>query len=60
MEQLLSLQEVAKLLAVSERTIFNLLERKELVGIKVGNRWRFEPHEVERYLHQQRQHGSVA
>ena len=48
-EKLLSLQEVAEHLGLSERTIFNLIKRGDLEGIQIGNRWRFSPENVQAY-----------
>lgn len=49
-EKLLSIKEVAEWLSVSERTIFNMVERGELRGIQIGRRWRFDPADVRAYL----------
>lgn len=48
-EKLLSLQEVAEHLGLSERTIFNLIKRGDLEGIQIGKRWRFSPENVQDY-----------
>lgn len=52
-EKLLSVKDVAEWLSVSERTIFNLIERGEIEGTRVGNRWRFEPATIRAYLARQ-------
>lgn len=54
-DSLLSVKDVAEWLKVSERTVFNLIDRKEITGAKVGNRWRFEPEEIRAYLTRQQQ-----
>lgn len=61
-EKLLSLKDVAEWLSVSERTIHNMIDRGELRGVQIGNRWRFDPAAVRAYLErkQQEQSGSVA
>lgn len=61
-EKLLSVKEVAEWLGVSERTIFNLIDRQEITGTRVGNRWRFDPEIIRGYLarQQQQQGGSPA
>jgi len=56
-EKLLSIKDVAGWLNVTTRTVMNLIERGELRGVKVGNRWRFEPDAVRAYL--QRQEGGA-
>jgi excisionase family DNA binding protein len=50
----LNLEQVAKILGVSERTVLRLLEKKEIKGFKVGRAWRFEHSDVEAYVEQQR------
>ena len=52
-EKLLSVKDVAEWLAVSERTVFNLLERGEITSTRVGNRHRFEPDVIRAYLARQ-------
>ncbi len=52
--KVMTLEDVAKLLEVSERTILRLLDKKELKGFKVGRAWRFEPKDVEDYIERQR------
>jgi excisionase family DNA binding protein len=62
-EKLLSVQDVAEWLGVSERTVFNMINRGDIAGTKVGNRWRFEPEVVRGYLQQRQeeaQRGSQA
>jgi excisionase family DNA binding protein len=55
-DSLLSVKDVAEWLKISERTVFNLIDRKEISGAKVGNRWRFDPEEIRAYLARQQQH----
>ena len=50
METALTLDEVAKLLKVSHRTVCQLATKGELPGRKIGNRWRFSPTAVQRWL----------
>ena len=54
-EKLLSVKEVADWLGVSQRTIFNLIDRGEIKGTKVANRWRFDPALIREYLARQSQ-----
>lgn len=53
-ETLLTLEQVATILGVSERTVLRLLERRELKGFKVGRKWRFEQSDIDAYVAQQR------
>ena len=51
MEKLLSIKEVAELLSVHPRTVNRMINRGELPAVKVGNRWRIKPEDVERKKH---------
>jgi len=58
-EALLTLRDVARMLNVSERTVFRLIEQGDITGIQIGGegkgrRWRFEPSVIEAYLNRQR------
>jgi excisionase family DNA binding protein len=53
--KLLTTKQVQERLGVSERTIFNFMERGDLKGFKVGRSWRFEESEVEDYLLRQQE-----
>lgn len=50
MDELLTLKQIAQHLQVSERTVFRLLERGELPGLKVGGHWRFRRGVVDYWL----------
>lgn len=51
-ERTLTIKELAKYLNVTERTIYNLLERGELPGFKVGANWRFRKEEINKWIEQ--------
>jgi excisionase family DNA binding protein len=50
LERLLAIDEVAQILGISERGVFRLLSRGELVAVKVGTRTRIEPDEIRTYI----------
>jgi len=52
MEELLTLKEVAQLLRLSPQTVYKLIQENTLIGIKVGNQWRFNPQQVQEWLKQ--------
>lgn len=52
--KLLTTKQVQEMLGVSERTIFNFMERGDLKGFKVGRSWRFEESDIEDYINRQR------
>jgi excisionase family DNA binding protein len=49
-EPLLTIAQAAKVLAVTPRTIYRLVEGGHLVATRVGSRVRFEPVELRRYV----------
>jgi len=49
-EALLSLNEVAQLLGISESGVYRLVRSGELPRVKVGNRTLFEAHEIRRFI----------
>ena len=53
-EKLLTIDELAKYLQLSRRTIFRMLKRGELPAFKVGKHVRFRWDEVDKWLHQNR------
>ncbi len=55
MRKIISLEEVAKLLGVSGRTVVRLVEKKELTGFKVGRSWKFDEADVDAYIQKQKQ-----
>lgn len=59
-EPLLTVEDVAKWLAVSERRVMDLAREKVLPGYKVGKEWRFEREELVAHLKNQRETGSNA
>lgn len=42
--------EAADYLKVSKRTVLELARRGEIPGRKIGNRWRFSPSQLARYM----------
>lgn len=53
-ESFIDLEQVAKILGVSERTVLRLLAKKEIKGFKVGRSWRFAQADIDTYVEQQR------
>jgi len=56
MTELMTLQEVARYLRVTEKTIYRLIRRRGIPATKVGRNWRFEKRGIDEWLHR----GSVA
>ena len=53
-KKIIDLEQVAKLLGVSERTVVRLVENKELIGFKVGRSWKFEEDDIDAYIQKQK------
>ena len=52
--ELLTVKQVQDILHLSERTVFRLIQRKELKGFKVGREWRFEQSDIDDFIGRQR------
>jgi excisionase family DNA binding protein len=51
----MTVADVARFLAVSQRQVYLLLERDELPSVRVGTRLRFVPEEIRAYLERHRE-----
>jgi len=49
-DELLDLEAAAERLCVSKTTLYRMLDRGEVKGIKVGRQWRFRPADLDAYL----------
>lgn len=47
---LLKLSRVARLLDMSTKTVRRLVERGELIAIRIGGQWRVDPRDLAAYL----------
>jgi len=52
MTELMTLQEVADYLRVTEKTVYRLLKRGRIPAVKVGRQWRFDKKSIDEWLHQ--------
>lgn len=50
----LDVKQVREILDLSERTVFRLIKKGELKGVKIGREWRFEESDIEDYIARQR------
>ena len=48
--KLYSLQELAKLLEVSERTIHNYVKAGKIKGVKIGGKWKFTEEHLKKFI----------
>lgn len=54
METLLTLQQVAQRLQISETTLYKLARRGKIPAIKVGNQWRFKIEDIDKWIESQK------
>ena len=47
MEKLITAEELAQFLKLSESTIYKLAGHGEIPGLKIGDSWRFEQQDIE-------------
>jgi len=51
---LLTLQQVAEYLGISQATVRRLIDEENLPAVKIGRAWRFSPDTLEKWLAQKR------
>jgi PTS system nitrogen regulatory IIA component len=51
-DDILTIEEVAKYLRVSERTVYDWAQKGEIPSGKIGTVWRFKKSEIERWVHE--------
>ena len=56
----MTVREVAAYLNVNEKTVYRLVQRRELPGFKVAGAWRFRPEDIEGWVHTQKTDGKGA
>jgi len=53
-DEVLTLQEVAGLLKIAERTAYMMVQRGDLPGFKVGGQWRFKRKDIDAWMEAQK------
>ncbi|MCK5601628.1 helix-turn-helix domain-containing protein [Candidatus Pacearchaeota archaeon] len=53
MEELMTIEEIAKYLRYSVHTIYPLAQKGEIPAIKLAGQWRFRKSEVDKWLEKQ-------
>jgi PTS system nitrogen regulatory IIA component len=51
-DDILTIEEVAKYLRVSERTVYDWAQKGEIPAGKIGTVWRFKKSEIERWVNE--------
>ncbi len=54
MEELLTLEELAKYLKISKPTLYKMVEKGKIPALKVANQWRFKKDDINKWLEKQR------
>ena len=49
-EEIMTIKEVAKYLKMNEKTIYNLIKKKELPAFKLGGNWRFKKSIIDKWI----------
>jgi excisionase family DNA binding protein len=52
MAELMKLEEVADYLRVAEKTIYRLIDKRDIPATKVGHQWRFDKADIDKWLRQ--------
>lgn len=55
----MTVEEVARLLRVSRRTVYLLIRSKKLHTVKVGNRFRITNEDIEEYLNKNKEKNEI-
>ncbi len=50
MQEILTLQEVAKYLKIAEKTLYAYAQKGIVPGIRIGSAWRFRKDDIEKWL----------
>lgn len=53
-DTLLTLQEVADLLKVAEKTVYTMVQGNELPGFKVRGQWRFKRSDLDQWIEERK------
>ena len=53
MKTLLDVDDLAHYLKLRKQTIYNWLNQRKISGIKLGGVWRFDKHEIDKWLKSQ-------
>ena len=54
MEELLTLEELARYLKISKPTLYKMVEKGRIPALKIANQWRFKKDDINRWLEKQR------
>jgi excisionase family DNA binding protein len=52
-DEILTVQEVAALLKVADKTVYTMAQRGEIPAFKVRGQWRFRRADIDTWIHEQ-------
>lgn len=53
-DEILTLNEVAQLLKVADKTVYTMAQKAELPAFKVRGQWRFQRADIDRWIERQK------
>ncbi|MCD6317849.1 helix-turn-helix domain-containing protein [Candidatus Aerophobetes bacterium] len=53
MEKLMTLSQLAEYLQLGKSTVYKMVQKGEIPGIKIANQWRFKKSEIDKWLQAQ-------
>ncbi|MCL0073089.1 helix-turn-helix domain-containing protein [Dehalococcoidia bacterium] len=54
MEELFTLEELARYLKISKPTLYKMVEKGKIPALKIANQWRFKKDDINGWLEKQR------
>src|SRR5512143_119769 len=51
--EIFNIRQLAAYLMVSEKTIYRMIEKRQIPGVRVGSQWRFRRRDIEDWLSEQ-------
>ncbi len=54
-DEILTLPDVAQLLKVANKTVYNMVQKRELPAFKVRGQWRFMRVDIDQWIEQQKE-----
>jgi len=50
MEKLMTLSQLAEYLQLGKSTVYKMVQKGEIPGIKIANQWRFKKEDIDKWL----------
>lgn len=54
MDELLTIEELARYLKISKHTLYKMVEKGKLPALKIANQWRFKKGDINKWVEKQR------